>query len=37
VVVPGIGMRAATTAGRYIPNALKLPTIERAMRPRRRK
>jgi hypothetical protein len=30
-------MRAVTTAGRYIPNALKLPTIERAMRPRRRK
>jgi short-subunit dehydrogenase len=36
VVVPGLGMRAATTAGRYIPNALKLPTIERAMRPRRK-
>jgi hypothetical protein len=36
VVVPGLGVRAAATAGRYIPNALKLPTIERAMRPKRK-
>jgi uncharacterized protein len=34
VVVPGWGVRAAATAGRYVPNALKLPTIERAMRPK---
>jgi hypothetical protein len=37
VVVPGIGVRAATLAGRYVPNALKLPTIERVMRPKRSK
>jgi hypothetical protein len=36
VVVPGLGVRAATTAGRYVPNALKLPTIERFMRPKRK-
>jgi short-subunit dehydrogenase len=35
VVVPGWGVRAAATAGRYVPNALKLPTIERAMRPKK--
>jgi short-subunit dehydrogenase len=35
VVVPGLGMRVATAAGRYLPNALKLPTLERAMRPKR--
>ncbi len=34
VVVPGLGVKAATTAGRYVPNAIKLPTIERAMRRR---
>lgn len=34
VVVPGWGVKAATTAGRYVPNAIKLPTIERAMRRR---
>jgi short-subunit dehydrogenase len=34
VVVPGWGIKAATTAGRYVPNAIKLPTIERAMRRR---
>jgi short-subunit dehydrogenase len=34
VVVPGWGVRAATTAGRYVPHALKLPTIERVMRPK---
>jgi hypothetical protein len=36
VVVPGLGVRAAATAGRYVPNALKLPTIERFMRPKRK-
>jgi hypothetical protein len=36
VVVPGLGVRAAATAGRYVPNALKLPTIERVMRPKRK-
>jgi short-subunit dehydrogenase len=35
VVVPGWGVRAATTAGRYVPNMLKLPTIERVMRPKK--
>jgi short-subunit dehydrogenase len=34
VVVPGWGVRAFATAGRYVPNAFKLPTIERAMRPK---
>jgi uncharacterized protein len=36
VVVPGLGVRAAAIAGRYVPNALKLPTIERVMRPKRK-
>jgi len=34
VVVPGWGVKAAAAAGRYVPNAIKLPTIERAMRRR---
>jgi short-subunit dehydrogenase len=34
VVVPGLPMRAAMLASRYIPHALKLPTIERASRPK---
>jgi short-subunit dehydrogenase len=34
VVVPGLPMRAAMLASRYIPHAIKLPTIERASRPR---
>jgi hypothetical protein len=34
VVVPGLGMRAAMLASRYVPHALKLPTIERASRPK---
>jgi short-subunit dehydrogenase len=34
VVVPGLGVRAAMQATRYVPNALKLPTLERVMRPR---
>ena len=34
VVVPGMTMRAAMLASRYIPHALKLPVIERAMRKR---
>jgi short-subunit dehydrogenase len=33
VVVPGLPMRAAMLASRYIPNALKLPAMERFMRP----
>jgi uncharacterized protein len=36
VVVPGLGVRAASTAGRFVPNALKLHTIERFMRPKRK-
>jgi short-subunit dehydrogenase len=34
VVVPGLTMRAAMLASRYIPHAVKLPVIERAMRRR---
>jgi short-subunit dehydrogenase len=34
VVVPGLGMRAAMLASRYVPHAFKLPTIERASRPK---
>lgn len=34
VVVPGLSMRAAMLATRYIPNALKLPVIENVMRRR---
>lgn len=34
VVVPGIPMRAAMLATRYIPHALKLPVVERVMRGR---
>jgi short-subunit dehydrogenase len=33
VVVPGLPMRAAMLASRYIPHALKLPALERLMRP----
>jgi hypothetical protein len=32
VVVPGLPMRAAMLASRYLPHAVKLPVIERAMR-----
>jgi hypothetical protein len=32
VVIPGIPMRAAMLATRYIPHALKLPVVERVMR-----
>jgi short-subunit dehydrogenase len=34
VVVPGLPVRTAMRASRYVPNALKLPTLERVMRPR---
>jgi short-subunit dehydrogenase len=34
VVVPGLTMRAAMLASRYIPHAVKLPAIERVMRRR---
>lgn len=34
VVVPGLPMRAAMLASRYIPHAIKLPVVERAMRRR---
>lgn len=34
VVVPGVGMRAAMLASRYVPHMIKLPTIERASRPK---
>jgi uncharacterized protein len=33
VVVPGLPIRAAMMASRYIPNMLKLPALERFMRP----
>lgn len=32
VVIPGLPMRAAMLAARYVPNALKLPLMERALR-----
>lgn len=34
VVIPGVAMQATMLAGRYVPNALKLPLIEWAMRRR---
>jgi short-subunit dehydrogenase len=34
VVIPGLPMRAAMLATRYIPHALKLPVVERVMRGR---
>ncbi|MBV8989673.1 MAG: hypothetical protein JO372_14035, partial [Solirubrobacterales bacterium] len=34
VVVPGLPMRAAMQASRYVPHAVKLPVIEWAMRRR---
>jgi short-subunit dehydrogenase len=34
VVVPGLPMRAAMLATRYVPNAVKLPVVERVMRRR---
>jgi short-subunit dehydrogenase len=34
VVVPGLPMRAAMLASRYVPHALKLPVVERIMRKR---
>lgn len=34
VVVPGLPMRAAMLAARYVPNAVKLPVVERVMRKR---
>jgi short-subunit dehydrogenase len=34
VVVPGLPMRAAMLASRYIPHAVKLPVVERVMRKR---
>jgi hypothetical protein len=33
VVVPGLSIRAAMLASRYIPHAFKLPALERLMRP----
>jgi short-subunit dehydrogenase len=33
VVIPGLPIRTVTEAGRYLPNAIKLPVIEWAMRP----
>ena len=33
VVVPGLPMRVGMLAARYIPHAIKLPAIERFMRP----
>ena len=35
VVVPGLPIRAAMLASRYIPHAVKLPALERFMRPNR--
>lgn len=34
VVIPGLPMRAAMLASRYVPHALKLPVVERVMRKR---
>jgi short-subunit dehydrogenase len=34
VVIPHVAVRNAMRGGRYVPNALKLPIIERVMRPR---
>jgi short-subunit dehydrogenase len=34
VVVPGLSMRAGMLAARYVPHAVKLPVIEKVMRPR---
>src|SRR5437764_90802 len=34
VVVPGLPMRAAMLAARYVPHAVKLPVVERVMRRR---
>ncbi len=34
VVIPGLGMRAAMLASRYVPHAVKLPVIEQVMRRR---
>jgi uncharacterized protein len=34
VVIPGLPMRAAMLASRYVPHALKLPVVERVMRQR---
>jgi hypothetical protein len=34
VVVPGLPMRAAMLAARYVPHAVKLPVVERVMRKR---
>jgi short-subunit dehydrogenase len=34
VVVPHIGVRNSLRAGRYVPHAVKLPILERVMRPR---
>jgi hypothetical protein len=34
VVVPGLPMKTAMRWSRYVPNALKLPTMERVMRPK---
>jgi short-subunit dehydrogenase len=34
VVVPGLGVRTAMRANQYVPNALKLPIVERIMRPK---
>jgi short-subunit dehydrogenase len=33
VVIPGLPIRAAMLASRYIPHAFKLPVMERFMRP----
>ena len=33
MVVPGLPIRAAMLASRYIPHMLKLPALERFMRP----
>jgi uncharacterized protein len=37
VVVPGLPMRTAMLASRYLPHALKLPALERVMRPNKKR
>jgi hypothetical protein len=37
VVVPGLPIRTAMLASRYLPHALKLPALERVMRPNKKR
>jgi short-subunit dehydrogenase len=37
VVIPGLPIRTAMLASRYLPHALKLPALERVMRPNKKR